>query len=283
MAIDPLAGRLETLLAEGSLVASALSKAMRRRLVVLFEIRALTEEKAGGGRRVVLRDEPAVRTWIATEYPSGLRGVQAALPPRAESVANFADSKRGRRLAQRPVLLRGFGDAELRREQESIPIGDLTDRYAVAAALIEKDRPWRLDGTLALVENFELFLHVERVVPDLTAALWYSGRIDQGLLDWVGGMPAVRVVHVADFDPTGLDEYLRARATLGDRVSLFVPKDLPDLVSRYGQAGLLLRSRAVLNRLRKVEDPALQSVLEIMNMCGKGLEQEALLLGPGRS
>jgi len=283
MALDPLADRLESLLADGSIVRSALTGAMRRRLVVLFEIGALSEERAGGGRRVALRDEPAVRTWIASEYPSGLTGVGDGLPPRAESVANFRDSKRGKRLAQRPVLLRGFGDAVLRRGREVIPIGDLTRRYRVAAALVDRADPWHVDGTLALVENFELFLHVEIVVPGLTAALWYGGRIDQGLLDWIGGMPAVRVVHVADFDPTGLDEYLRAQTTLGDRVSLFVPKGLPDLVSRYGQAGLLLRSRAVLERLRQVEDPALQSVLEILSRYGKGLEQEALLLAPGRS
>jgi hypothetical protein len=278
MALDPLADRLEVLLAEGSLVASELSRAMRARVSVLFELGVLAETKAGGGRRVVVQDEAALRAWISSAYPSGLSGVQGALPPRAESVANFADSKRGRSLAQRPVLMRGFGAATLHRESGTMPIGDLTSRHSVAAVLVERDAPWRLDGTLALVENFELFLHVERAVPGIDAALWYSGRVDRGLLDWIGGMPAVRVVHVADFDPVGLDEYLSAKAVLGERATLFVPQNLADLVARFGNAELLLRSRAVLDRIRMHKDEALHSVLRVLDVCGKGLEQEALLV-----
>ncbi len=256
---------------------------MREQLAILFDVKALEETKAGGGKRVVVRDEAAVREWIASKYPSGLSGTDAALPPRAESVANFADSKRGRSIAERPVFLRGFADAVLHRVSGTMPIGELTHRFGLVAALVDASDPWRLDGTLALVENFELFMHVERVIPAVDAALWYSGRIDQGLLGWIAGMPSVRVIHVGDFDPVGLDEYLRVRTCLGDRATLFVPESLAQLVARYGQAELLSKSVAVLKRVRQVPDEAVQAVVAVLDSCGKGLEQEVLIVGLERS
>lgn len=280
MALDPLAERLEHLLADGSIIASDLSRSMRARLGHLFDLSVLVEEKSGGGRRVVVRDRSALEVWIDSTYPSGLAGVAVGFPARAESVANFANSKRGRPLAQRPVLVRGFGSAVLRRGTESMPIGDLTRQYSVAAALVDCEAPWQFDGMVALVENFELFLHVERVVGGLNAALWYRGRVDAALLLWLSTMPSARVVQVADFDPVGIDEYLRTRAVLGDRATLFVPDDLMSLTARFGNSELLARSVAVLSRVRNSSDPAVQSVIAVLDKCGKGLEQEGLLLRP---
>ena len=115
MALDPLAHRLERLLRDGSVVASELSQPMRERLATLFQLGALVEVRAGGGKRVQVADRAAVESWIATAYPSGLTGTTAALPSGAEALANFAHSKRGRKIASRPVFMRGLRAAELRR------------------------------------------------------------------------------------------------------------------------------------------------------------------------
>jgi hypothetical protein len=284
MALDPLADRLETLLAKGSIVGSELSKAMRAGLATLFHIGVLTEIKAGGGKRVVLKDKEALRAWIRTTYPSGLSGTSTTLPSRAESVANYANSKRGRPTITRPVYLRGFGSAVLRSTRGSLPLGEMTRTFKLAGVLVDLDvlvdstDPCFLDGTIALVENLELFLHIEHVVAHAAVALYAAGRLDQRLLDWIARMPAVSVVHVGDFDPVGLDEYLRVRAAVGGRATLFVPDRLAEYVQRFGQRALLHKSAAVLERIRKAHDPAVQAVLAVLDAHGKGLEQEALLL-----
>lgn len=278
MPLDPLARRLLVLLDDGSIPAAKFSSAMRARLASLFQLAVLSEEKSGGGRRIVVKNDTALRQWIAANYPSGLVGIAAELPPRAESVANFADSKRGRPIDVWLVFLRGFGDAVLRRSVGAMPLAELTRGFGVTAAILEPRDPWQIDGTLALVENLELFLHVERVAPDVDVALWYAGRVPGRVLDWVAALPARQFLHMPDYDPVGLDEYLKVRARVGDRARLFVPADLEGRVARFGRAQLLEDSEAVLLRVRKEADSAVRAVLDVLDRHGKGLEQEALLI-----
>lgn len=266
------------MLDDGSIPAAKFSSAMRARLASLFQLAVLSEEKSGGGRRIVVKNDTALRQWIAANYPSGLVGIAAELPPRAESVANFADSKRGRPIDVWLVFLRGFGDAVLRRSVGAMPLAELTRGFGVTAAILEPRDPWQIDGTLALVENLELFLHVERVAPDVDVALWYAGRVPGRVLDWVAALPARQFLHMPDYDPVGLDEYLKVRARVGDRARLFVPADLEGRVARFGRAQLLEDSEAVLLRVRKEADSAVRAVLDVLDRHGKGLEQEALLI-----
>lgn len=279
MPLDPLAARLEQLLAGESIVASLLTGPMRKRLRTLFDFGQLVEEKAGGGKRVVMRDREALERWVKAHYPSGLHGTDQTLPARAEAVANFRDSKAGRRLAVVPRFMRGFGDSVLQRRGVTLPLGALTSAHTLAGVLVDLQDPWTFAGTLALVENFELFLHVESVVPSINAALWTAGRLDQQTLDWIAGMPDCRVMHLGDYDPVGLDEFMRVRAALpSGRASLFVPRDFEQRLKTYGKVDLLMRSMAVLERVRREAPDELRPVLATMDRHGKALEQEALLI-----
>lgn len=283
MPLDPLAARLTELLNGGSIVASLLSPSMRKRLGPLFEFKALIEEKAGGGKRVLVRDREVVERWVSTNYPSGLHGTEEALPARAEAVANFRDSKAGRKLTVLPLFMRGFGNAALKRRDQTLPLVSLTAAYGLAGVLVDLADPWQFDGTLALVENLELFRHVEEVVPDIDAALWTAGRFDQRALDWIAGMTGCRVLHVGDYDPVGLDEYLRVRNALPrGRAAMFVPGDFEYRLATYGKVHLLERSAAVLERVRRQAPIEVRAVLEVMDRHGKALEQEALLIRAAR-
>lgn len=284
MPLDPLAARLTELLEDGSIVASLLSPSMRKRLGPLFEFKALIEEKAGGGKRVLVRDREAVERWVLTNYPSGLHGTEEDLPARAEAVANFRDSKAGRKLTLLPLFMRGFGNTVLKRRDETLPLASLTAAHELAGVLVDLTDPWRFEGTLALVENLELFRHVEEVVPGIDAALWTAGRFDQRALNWIAGMTDCRVLHVGDYDPVGLDEYLRLREALPrGRAALFVPSDFEHRLATYGKVDLLERSAAVLERVRREAPAEVRAVLEVMDRQGKALEQEGLLIGGSRS
>jgi hypothetical protein len=284
MPLDPLAARLKQLLTEGSIPASDFSAAMRVRLGSLFDFNVLVDEKAGGGRRTVVSDRAALERWVTSKYPSGLDGTDQALPARAEAVANFRDSKAGRKLATLPLFMRGFGQAAFKRRTESLPLAVITASHEIVGVLIDLDDPWLFDGTLALVENFELFMHVEDVVPGVEVALWTGGRFNERAFSWIAGLTGCKVVHVGDYDPVGLDEYLRLRACLPEgRVSLHVPHDFEQRVAAYGNAELLERSVAVLQRVRRDAPEELRPVLAVIDRHGKALEQEGLLIGIGLS
>ena len=278
MPVDALATRLAVLLQDGSVAGSALSRSMRRSLQALFDFGVLREERAGAGRRVVLEDRAALLDWVTSQYPSGLDGAGDALPERAAAVATFRDSKGGKALAGRAVFMRGFESAKLTRVEEVLPLADLTRQFGLAGVLVEQAPTWTLEGTLALVENFEVFLHAETVVPGADAALWTAGRVDGKLLDWLAAMPAVEVVHAGDYDPVGLDEYLRVVAALPGRTRLFVPDDFELRLVRFGNRDLLARSAAVLERVRRNRQEEVRAVLAVMDRHGLGLEQEALLV-----
>lgn len=283
MPVDALAGRLQQLLQDGSIVASLLSRPMRKRLEPLFWAKALVEAKSGGGKRVVVANRDALVEWVGSNYPSGLDGHEPGLPPRASAVADFRDSKAGQPLAARPVFMRGFGGAVLRRPDGEFPLADLTVAHGLAGVLVEAAAPWQVEGVLGLVENFELFMHAETVIPGLDALLWTAGRFSQRRLDWVSAMPDVTVVHLGDYDPVGLDEYMRVRRSMPmGRARLFVPDDFEERLVRFGKSDLMVASAAVLQRVRATAPREILAVLEVMDRHGKALEQEGLLipLGP---
>jgi hypothetical protein len=111
-------------------------------------------------------------------------------------------------------------------------------------------------------------------------ALYASGRLSDLALQWLGSpeLSQCRFIHCGDYDPVGLDEFLRLKAVLGDRARLHVPANLRDLVATYGRPELVRDSQAVLKRLRGSADPDVHSVVEALDETGCGLEQEILLM-----
>lgn len=280
MALDRLASRLQELLRVGSLPASRLTAAMRARLQTLLHIKALEFVKStGGGQRVVLNDPAALLAWIASQYPSGLDGTDEDLPPRAESVANFRDSKSGRPLEVSLVYMRGFRDSVLRRGEVVMPLAELTRAYGLAGVLVDLSEPWTMEGVLGIIENLEVFLNVERAIPGLDAVIWAAGRLHTRVIDWLKGQEHLSVIHAGDYDPVGLDEYSRVKAALGDRAELHIPVDLRERCARYGQTELIVRSLAVYKRIRREGDDRVQQVLASLDRRGRALEQEGLVIG----
>lgn len=280
MSVDSLADRLSRLLEEGSCPASELSRAMRRRLRSLFDLGVLVERRAGSGFRVQLTSPEALRRWIAREYPHGLGGTDEELPSRARGVANFGDSKRGGRVDASLLQLRGFGDAELRHAGGDMPVAELTRRFGAASLVLEEPFEWGFSGRLTIVENLEFFLSVEYLVADVEVALWSRGRMSSRVLEWLSSpaMAEATLVHAGDYDPVGLDEYLKLVAALGPRVELYVPNDLAERLRRFGRPELLTDSLEVLGRVRRESDDAVDRVLSMIDRVGKGLEQEGLLI-----
>jgi len=280
-----LARALATLARHGRLPASAVNRTTEAALGRLLASGVLRRERAGGGSRLVVADAAALRQAITALFPAGLEGAltgRAGLDSRHQAVVRRGDAKAAARGAVAPVLLRGFGGAVLRRGEQELDLGAWTAAGGLAAIDLDPDRPWQLAGTVAVVENLEPFRHVELLVPGLDAAVYAGGRLPGRVSTWLAGpaLAACRFIHCGDYDPVGLDEYLRLRRLCPGRVTLHVPADLEARVARHGNSELLARSTAVLRRLRACDDPAVLGVVAILDRHGRGLEQEAMLGDP---
>jgi hypothetical protein len=280
--LDSLSRHLAILSDSSSLPASSISKADRQRLRTLFDAGVIEEVRLGAGRRLIVTNRTALRAFILSLYPSGLEGFKGDLPSRSRAVAERRDSKKA--IGKRPTILlaRGFNDCTFRKDESRLPVAEWTESAGVASLCLDAMAGWQYRGTLSLVENLETFWHIEKIAPSVDLAIYAEGRIGADVLNWLSspGMIESKVIHFPDYDPVGMDEYLRIKRACPERTKLFLPVDLEMLFSRYGKAQLLHDSSAVLARLRKSVDIEVRYVVEFMDRYGVGLEQEALLIDP---
>jgi len=280
MAVDALAEKLGLLVLQGNLASSRLPDRDCTRLRSLFETGVLGVERSGAGKKVVVKNKEALAAFVLRSYPSGLQGRTETLPPRSRAVAELRDSKKARETGPPVILLRGFDNCELRAGEEVLSIAHWTELAGVAALCLV-GRQWEFAGVLAVVENLEVFWNFEKLKTGAQLALYAQGRLSGRILNWLSSpeLAHARIIHCGDYDPVGLDEYLRLKAACSERAGLHLPPNLEDLMSRYGKRELLLGSNAaILARLRKTEDQEVRRVVKLMDRYGVGLEQEVLLL-----
>ncbi|MBU0960259.1 MAG: hypothetical protein KKH60_01945 [Proteobacteria bacterium] len=280
MAVDALAQKLSLLLIQGTLASSRLTERDRSRLQSLFETGVLEVMRSGAGKTVMLKNRDAFDTFILRTYPSGLEGRAEASTPRSKAVAELRDSKKAQETSPPIVLLRGFDNCELCSGTEMLPVAELTELAGVAALHLGY-REWEYTGVLALVENLEVFWNFEKLQTGAQMALYAQGRLSGRILSWLGSqsMARARIIHCGDYDPVGLDEYLRLKGACPERAELFLPPNFEVLLSRYGKKELLQGSNGpVLARLRKTEAQEVRRIVKLIDRYGVGLEQEILLL-----
>jgi len=284
MAVDAFAEKLGLILHHRALPASRFSSRDRIRLQGMFDAGVLVEEKSGAGRRVVLINDESFTAFIFRHFPSGLEGIATEMTPRSRAVMEHRDSKKSREVGPTTVLLRGFGDVQLSVDDQVLQVGYLTRIAGVAALQIGGEKTWGYSGSLAIVENLEVFWNIEKT-SSLDLALYAQGRLNQKTIDWLASpaMAEAHIVHFGDYDPVGLDEYLRLKKARPRSTRLYAPENLETLLKQYGKKELLADSVAVLERLRKTDDPDVEKIVKMMDRWGVGLEQEVLLSKNGTS
>lgn len=275
---DGLRTALDQLSTDGHCALSQLSARTLQALAPLLDSGVLARRRQGRGAVVEAVRPEAVRAFREARYPCA--GADIVGPPRASAVARWRDAKRARRTTGEPVLIRASQPLFAQRDSARVDLRHLTHLTGSACLLVDDQSSWSIDGTLAIVENLECFLHFERLGVKADGALYAGGRLSDRSLVWLASeaMVTSRFIHCGDYDPTGLDEYLRLRERLGGRVQLHVPDGLEELLSTYGNAALVRKSTALLARLRSTDEPSVSRIVAAMDVAGCGLEQEALLM-----
>lgn len=280
MAVDYLAEKLMLLQAQGYLAESRLSARDRLRLQSLYDAGVLLVERSGAGRRIVLHDANALESFIAKTYPSGLQGINKTLSSRSKAVAELRDSKKARGTQPVAVLLRGFHNSTLHFGNKVLPITSWSELAGVAALRLDGETQWGFSGIVAFVENLEVFWNFEKLGIGADIAIYAQGRLNSKVVDWLASpaMQHARIIHCGDYDPVGLDEFLRLKSACPGRTEIYITPNLENLLSRYGKKELISDNAAILARLRKNDDPQVSFIVELIDRWGVGLEQEVLLL-----
>lgn len=272
--------QLERLLVLGAMARSQCRRSLLQTLRPLLDAGVIVDERSGTGRRIVVRDRIALAEFIRREFPNA--HTTPGTLSRVTGVARFRDSKTFPADTPEIVCVRVWRNTALLRDREPTDAARNTADHGVFAFLLEPGARHALAGSCALIENPALFVTVERLSLPIDLAILGHGRISQRLLDWLAAQtsPGFSLLHLPDYDPSGLAEFLRLHERLGARMRLHLPPDLDRRFERFASRALLDKpnSRALLTRLRDVEVPEVRRVLSLMDRHNAGLEQEALLL-----
>lgn len=284
--MDELPPYVGKLLQDGRVPLSSLSARARRDLKPLFAGGALVEDASGRGVVVVVQRPDVLREWARQRYPIfGGDWVNVGASSRANAVLMRRDSKVGGAAAGAGVLhVRAIGDASMLVDGLDFPVAKLTRHFGVTACLIRSHTRLALGASAVLVENLACFLSAEEIVPAAGIAMNSSGKISDALVQCLARSSFTgELLHLPDYDPVGLADYLRLKSALGDRVSLYVPPDVEARFAAFGNKGLITgrpRNRRLLESLGTTNWPCRESakIFNLVQESGSGLEQESLLL-----
>ncbi len=268
------------LLANGSLPRSACRAPLLGFLRPLLDAGVLAEVRSGAGRRLMVVETTAARQFIAARFPDA--PAFAGASSRVSSVGEFRDSKVLDRIEPEIVCVRGWKPSVLRRHGRDLDVDAATREHGVFSFLLEFNGGYTLHGPCALVENVSLLIHLERLNLPVGLAGWTRGRMSGDLVSWLAAQTAADLtwLHLPDYDPVGLSEFVRLQRRLGPRIRLHQPADLPERFARFSNRRLLdkANNRALLAGLRRDPPAEIQPVLDLIDRHNAALEQEALLL-----
>ena len=271
---------LTVLLQERSLARTRCSAAFIELLQPLLAAGIISEQRSGPGRSLVVQDPAALAQFSRERFPNV--HLPDPLGSRASGLARFRDSKALANDTPEVVLVRAWSPDSVTNKGQPTPAVSCTAEHGTFAFLLQADSQYALHGVCALVENPLLFLRFERLEAPVGLVIYGQGRASNRLIEWLAGLtaPDFTLLHLPDYDPTGLSEFERLRARLGDRVRLHLPQDLAQRFERFSNRALLDRpnSQAMLAALRLSTSVEVQHVVGLIHRYNAGLEQEALLI-----
>jgi hypothetical protein len=279
---DPFAAILAELRDKGSIPASRLkAKKTRIRLQPLLDANVVVLERSGAGRSCRVRHQDGLERFVQSQFPSGLEPLApSSCTPRNRSVLYKKDAH-GSKSSQLPLFVRGFQGARLTCDEMVVCIADLTTLAGGAGIRLDQESRWSFSGTVVTVENTEVLFHIETIIPMTGLAIYTGGRLSNLLLKWLSSdaMKGAAFVHAGDYDPVGLQDYLRLSAVCPGRVSLYMPGNLESLFARYANRKRLEDQSGVFNTLRSCREKDVLKIIQLMDRYNGGLDQEALLTG----
>ena len=268
------------LLQEGVLPKSACAQSFIRSLAPLFDAGVLRWNKAGGGQRLTVANQVGYRRWFFQHFPKmELPDTESS---QVQAVAQFRNAKALPSNLPEIVCVRSTEDGVLLRDGVAVQTTQATKQNGLFAFTLTDQTQFALRGTCALIENLAVFHSFEKLCLEPTLAIWTGGVSSNRFNNWLASsIPGgLRVLHLPDYDPVGLSEFLRHHKRLGEAVTLFIANDLPILFRHHCNTSLLAdeKNQRTLMQLRKARHPVVQQVVALIDEFNGGLEHEAIFI-----
>ena len=152
-----------------------------------------------------------------------------------------------------------------------------------AAIHTENGVGFQISGSVVIVENLDVFMAIEHIIPGMDVAIYSGGILDSRVIGWLNNCNQISsVLHAGDYDATGLKEFMRYERELKHSVNFYVHDSITiDDFKRYGRAELVGKGRnlSLMDGIRKHEtkDEGFNRSIRFILDSGNGLEQEFLL------
>jgi Uncharacterized protein conserved in bacteria C-term(DUF2220) len=274
-------GACRQLLRYGVLPYSACGKSLVIALKPLFDSGVICREKAAGGQRLVVVNSPGFQRWFQQHFPDTSLE-ENIISSRVLAVAQFRDTKALPSNLPEIICIRSKRDGILLRDGITVETTHSTEKNGVFAFALTDESPFTLRGGCLLIENPAVFHMFENLGLELFLAIYSGGRCSNRFLAWLASnaKTGLKILHLPDYDPLGLTEFLRLYERIGEAISLFTPNNLKALFRSHSKGGLLedVKNQRMLMDLRKSNHPSIQQVVAMMDESNAGLEQEAILV-----
>jgi hypothetical protein len=224
--------------------------------------------------------------FVSARCPQGLDVDFDSIVDRASAVFTFADAKAIRRGSAQGIFVRSTKPGTTIRTtdgQSCVDLSEATKQGGGAGIQLSQAKTWTFAGAVAVVENAETFWKHEIALPDVDIAIFVSGAMSDRLLTWLSApeMMLCSITHWGDYDPYGVNEYVRLVRACGNRVSVFAPNEVDEFLVRFGKRKLVANQAQYLDRLRSYQaDPYVRRMTDLFDRYRKGLEQEIFLRLP---
>lgn len=283
---DGLIRTLKTLLDEGSIAVSSVSRKQHEKLSPLLATGVLFRERSGAGERLVAQEPDVVEAFAQRHYPSGLdaalqadtrTGTDGTLTT-DDGVQHFRDAKRGGQTHE-VLTFRGLPGATLQVNGTAVPVGKETEERGVTSVLLTPEADITFSGTLAVVENLTAFLRYTEFYDLANLALYGGGRLSGRVIDWLAETvsDSARVMLCPDYDFVGLHEFVRLERACGLHADILIPEEIDDLFLRFSKPDLFENGIRYRPAIRNHHEPAVEHIFNLIHQHSAGLEQEVLL------
>jgi hypothetical protein len=270
--------KLKLLHKKGQLAKSQCGKHFVNFLKPLLSANVVTEQRSGAGRKLVVGDFAILQAFIDQNFHEV--NVSRQILQRIAGVQRFRDSKAFASDNPELVHVRAWEKNILIKNGTVVDVVRETALHSVFS--FQLSPLYTLHGRCALVEGPVAFSCFERLGLDVALVIYGEGRLSKRIIEWLANQKesTFSLLHFPDYDPVGLHDFERIRASLGLRVWLHIPPNLEELFAKYSKQKLLEkpRSQMLLTKVRHSDSPQVQKVVELIDKHNAGLEQEALLI-----
>lgn len=269
---------LEILSEEGRIKRNhALSKRFGQKLIDL-EIAQI--QRDGRSDYIVIIRLENFQNYILNRFPGGL---YATPQSRLGGVLLRGNSKMGGNAGHGLLTCRVF--SETATHNLSFDAKRITDDLGVLSAAIHTENGvgFKISGNVVIVENLDVFMAIEHIIPHTDIAIYSGGILDSRVIGWLNNCNQITsVLHAGDYDATGLKEFIRYERELKHNVNFYIHDSITtDDFKRYGRSDLVGKGRNLflMDGIRKHEtkDEGFNKSIRFILDSGNGLEQEFLL------